>query len=65
MVGIMKEIDKLGRIVRPKEYRDRYNLSDRVEILATKAGVLIRNPKYELIEINTKKFKEDNQKEPQ
>lgn len=34
-VGIIKEIDKLGRIVIPKEYRDRYGLFENVEMVAT------------------------------
>ena len=34
-VGIIKEIDKLGRIVIPKEFRDRFNLVDEVEIVLT------------------------------
>lgn len=48
-IGIMKEFDKLGRIVIPKELRDRYALNNAVEIVATCQGVLIRNPEYVLI----------------
>ncbi len=47
--GIIKEIDKLGRIVIPKEYRDRLMLDKEVEIIFTIDGVLIRNPQYELV----------------
>ena len=46
-IGIIKEIDKLGRIVIPKEFRDRFLLSDRVEIVLTADGILIKNPEYE------------------
>ena len=48
-VGIVKEIDKLGRIVIPKEYRERYNLGDCVEIIACEEGVLLRNSEYILV----------------
>ena len=50
-VGIIKEIDRIGRIVIPKELRERYGLIDEVEIVATESGVLIRNPEYKLIKI--------------
>ena len=50
-VGIIKEIDKLGRIVIPKEYRERYGFSDKVEIVATQYGVVLRNPEYELVRV--------------
>ncbi len=49
-IGINKEIDRLGRIVIPKELRSLYNLTEEVEIVATDEGILIRNPKYVLIE---------------
>ena len=49
LVGIIKGFDKLGRIVIPKELRDRYSLSDSVEIIATTDGVLLKNPEYILI----------------
>ena len=48
-IGIMKSFDKLGRIVIPKELRDRYALFDEVEIIATKDGVLTKNPEYALV----------------
>ena len=47
-IGILKEFDKLGRIVIPKELRDRYALDGKVEIVATKDGVLIKSPEYYL-----------------
>ena len=49
VVGIIKEIDKLGRIVIPKEFRDRFGLSDSVEIIGTKSGIVLRNPEYKLV----------------
>ncbi len=45
-IGIIKEIDKLGRIVLPKELRERYALGNKVEIIATKEGLLITSPEY-------------------
>ena len=48
-VGIIKEIDPLGRIVIPKEFRERLMLDKRVEVVLTERGVLIRNSEYELI----------------
>ena len=48
-VGIIKEIDKLGRIVIPKEMRERLNLDTKVEVLLTDQGVLIRNSEYTLV----------------
>lgn len=48
-VGIIKEIDKLGRLVIPKEFRERLNFENSVEVLLTNEGVLIRNPEYVLV----------------
>ena len=42
--GIIKEIDNLGRIVIPKEIRERFQLDKGVEIVVTENGVLLRNP---------------------
>ena len=49
-IGITKEFDKLGRIVIPKDFRLRYGLEDGVEIIATKEGVILKSPKYCLVE---------------
>ncbi len=57
-IGVFKEFDKLGRIVIPKELRDRFLLNGKVELIATKDGVLIRNPDYMLIPY--KKVSEEN-----
>lgn len=53
-VGIKKELDALGRLVIPKEIRERFKLTDEVELIITTEGVLLRNPRYELSEINGK-----------
>lgn len=49
-IGIFKEIDKVGRIVIPKEFRERFGLENHVEMIITTDGLLIRNPKYMLVE---------------
>lgn len=54
-VGVIKEIDKLGRIVIPKEMRDRFALGELVEITLTTEGILIRNPEYALVKISSAK----------
>ena len=54
-VGIIKEIDRLGRIVIPKDLRERLALDNEIELVVTSEGILIRNPKYELVEIQNKK----------
>ena len=53
-IGITKEFDKLGRLVIPKEIRERYGLTDKVEIIATPDGVLLRSPEYILIKKSEK-----------
>ena len=52
MVGITKEIDALGRLVIPKEIRERYCLTQFVEIVLTEEGVLVRNPRFQLMKID-------------
>lgn len=47
-LGIIKEIDNLGRIVIPKEFRERLKLEKCVELVLTKSGLLIRNAEYEI-----------------
>ncbi len=50
-IGIIKEMDKMGRVVIPKEMRERIFLEDNVEILLSDDGILLRNPKYDLIKV--------------
>ena len=54
-IGIVRCIDKLGRLVIPKELRDMYNLNYDIEIIPCEEGILLRNPKYtiELVEIKS------------
>ena len=48
-IGIIKEFDKLGRLVIPKDLRERYAMDNKVEIVATEQGVLIKSPEYKLV----------------
>ncbi len=50
-VGVIREIDKLGRLVIPKEMRERLHLDKEVEIILTKDGILVRNVHYDLVKI--------------
>lgn len=49
-IGIHKEVDRLGRIVIPKDMRELFKLDENVELVVTKDGVLVRNPRYRLVE---------------
>ena len=53
-IGIRKEIDRLGRLVIPKEMREIFGMDKTVELVMTQEGILIRNPQYALVEINEK-----------
>ena len=53
-IGIIKEFDKLGRIVIPKELRERYGFEKSVEIVATKDGIFIQSPDYVLVKKDSK-----------
>ena len=48
-IGVIKEIDRLGRLVVPQEIRQRLGLEDKVELVLTAEGLLIRNVAYELL----------------
>ena len=52
IVGVIKEVDKLGRIVIPKEYRERFGLTESVELVATEDGILLRSAEYRLVKID-------------
>ena len=41
-VGIIRELDNLGRVVIPKEWRDLYKFEGPLEIVATAEGVSVR-----------------------
>lgn len=48
-IGVKKEIDRLGRLVIPKEMRDTLCLGSEVELVLTEDGILVRNPRYRLV----------------
>ena len=50
-IGVLKEVDMLGRIVIPKEFRKRFGFFDQVELIPTEDGVLLRSPEYKLVRI--------------
>ena len=50
-IGLVREVEKLGRLVIPKELREVYCLNGRVEIVTTDEGILIRNPKFKVVRI--------------
>ena len=54
-VGVIKEIDSLGRIVIPKDFRDRLMLDKKVEVILTDSGILIRNSEYMLVKTSKTK----------
>ena len=47
-IGIVKEVDSLGRIHIPKELRRLYKIDHEIEPAVTAEGILIRNPQYVL-----------------
>ena len=51
--GIIRCIDKLGRLVIPKELRNLYMLNEEAEIIPCEEGLLLRNPKH-IIELKEK-----------
>jgi AbrB family looped-hinge helix DNA binding protein len=53
-IGIIKEVDRLGRIVIPKEFRERFGLNEKVELVATESGILLRSPEYRLVKSEQK-----------
>lgn len=48
-IGIVKEIDKLGRVLIPKELRERYGLNSSIEMVVTEEGILIKKQEYYLM----------------
>lgn len=48
-IGIHKDIDALGRLLIPKEMRELFFSDKTVEMVATKEGILLRDPQYILI----------------
>ena len=53
-IGMTKEFDKLGRIVIPKELRERYGLEKGVEIVPIREGILLKSVECVLVKKNEK-----------
>ncbi len=49
VIGIVKDVDKLGRVVIPKEMRTMFKIDEMVEMIVTTKGILLRNPRYFLV----------------
>ena len=52
-IGIIKEVDNLGRLCIPKEMRQLFKLEKEVELVVTEKGILLKNPDYVLVKKNT------------
>lgn len=48
-IGIVKEIDALGRLCIPKEMRKLFGLNSEVSLIVTEEGILIQNPEFVLV----------------
>ncbi len=48
-IGVVKEIDRLGRICIPKEMRKLYKIENEVQLIVTEEGILIKNTEYILV----------------
>lgn len=57
LIGLIRKVDKLGRLVIPKEYRELYKLNcgDQAVMITTPEGILLTNPKYRIVEVNDEK----------
>ena len=51
-LGVVKEIDNLGRLQIPKEIRNRLGLGKNVELVVTEDGLLIKSNEYQLVRIS-------------
>ena len=51
-IGIIKEIDNLGRLQIPKEIRTRLGLGKKVELIVTTNGLLIKSNEYQLVKLD-------------
>ena len=54
---MIRKIDNLGRVTIPKEYRDFYHMNeqDSICLMDTPDGLLLTNPKYKVVEVNSSK----------
>ena len=50
-IGVIKEIDNLGRLQIPIEIRKRLGLRDSVQLIITEEGLLIKSEGYKLVRV--------------
>lgn len=48
-IGIVKEIDDLGRLQIPKDIRITLGLNKKVQLVTTEEGLLIKSEEYKLV----------------
>ncbi len=53
-LGIIKEIDDLGRLQIPKDIRTRLGLKKNVQLVVTPDGLLIKSEEYKLVKLSDK-----------
>ena len=51
-IGIIKDIDNLGRLQIPKDIRQRLGITKKVQLVVTDEGLLIKNDEYKLVKIS-------------
>ena len=56
-IGVIKEIDSLGRLQIPKDIRKSLGLGNQVELVVTKDGLLIKSVGYKLIKVELEQNK--------
>ena len=61
-IGVIKEIDSLGRLQIPKEIRNRLELGKRVELILTHDGLIVRSEEYRLVKISKQDKNDDREK---
>ena len=54
-IGIIKDIDNLGRLQIPKDIRRRLGITKKVQLVVTDEGLLIKNDEYKLVKISEDK----------
>lgn len=56
-IGILRQVNSLGRIVIPKELRSLYQIetNDQIEIIGTDEGILLKVPGLEIKRIREEK----------
>ena len=56
-IGVIKEIDNLGRLQIPVEIRKRLGFEKNVELVVTLDGLLIKNQEYKLVKVSSEEHK--------